>query len=139
MGTNRIVLIILMILLFPSMVNAIEVLPKGEFNCSHNLDGQKNTCTLYSNGKGLIFFDGDCTQIDDEVSFVKNNKCSHNRNGVENYICTESNTTCYVSIFANGASTTSCKNNINNSYASSPQNMDNLIQKAKSGKCMPEL
>ena len=126
-----------MLLLAPT-ANSIEVLPKGEFNCAYNLKGQNTTCTLFSNGKGLIFFGNNCEEIDNEVLFVKNNKCSHNRNGAENYICEEPNATCYVSIFANGASSTSCKNKTNNN-SSHTNDIDNLIKKAKSGMCLPEL
>jgi hypothetical protein len=137
MGTNRLITLLTLILLAPT-ASAIEVLPKGEFSCTYNLNGNNVNCTMYSNGKGLVFFDGNCEQVDDEVTFVKNNKCSHNRNGTENYICNETNATCHVSIFANGASSTSCKNKTNN-YSSSYEILEDLVKKAKSGKCMPEL
>ena len=136
---KKIILIILPILILSAPANAFEMLARGTFTCTYTQDKQQKTCAMHSDGRGTVFFNGDCEAVDNEVQFVKQNTCTHNRSATKSYICDYADTTCGVTFYGNGANTVSCNNKKNFQYENKFETTDKVIEQAKNGKCRPQL
>lgn len=136
---KKIILSILSILLLSTSANAFEMLAKGTFTCTYTKDNQEKTCAMHSDGKGTVFFNGDCEAVDNEVQFVKQNTCTHNRSATKIYICDYADTSCSATFYGNGANSVSCNNKKNFQYENKFETTDKVIEQAKSGKCRPQL
>lgn len=136
---KRFLLTTLSILLFANTASAFELLKRGSHTCQYEFNGKNVTCIMHTDGKGTVFFDGDCDAVEDEATFVKQHNCQYNRNSTKTYVCEYTDRTCNAIIFGNGASSTSCQKKGNFQYQNSFENVDRVLEDAKNGKCRPEL
>ena len=136
---KRIFLAILTIFLIQTLTLSIETLKKGTYTCAYQHNNKNSICKIHTDGKGTSLLEGDCDAVEDEVSFVKEYNCEYNRPATKNYVCEYANASCYVTIFENGASYTSCKDKTNFQYTEQLNDTNQASKHAKEGKCRPEL